>query len=157
LTTVEDGADVPTPVDHRKVEVVAADDTVVMAIILEDKVTYADTSTTTETLPDGQEIKYETVARLSQTYDMDDLVHDGTNWILPSYKQMDLTWDDVLNSRNGALVASDGKIAPDMPDEIKQPWIDYRQALRDLPSTFGKDTPNEIAAWKVRMPAAPGE
>jgi hypothetical protein len=37
-----------------------------------------------------------------------------------------------------------------MPDSIKQPWIDYRQALRDLPTQWqGVDT------WKVEFPEEP--
>jgi hypothetical protein len=157
LTTLEDGADVPTPIEHRKVEVVAQDDPVVMAIIMEDLVTYDDDSKITENLPDGSTCEYEAVARLSQTYNKDELVHDGTSWTLPAFKEAPVTWDDVLNGRNGALTASDGKISPDMPADLKQIWVDYRQALRDLPVTFGKGTENEVDAWKVNMPDHPEE
>lgn len=156
LTSMEDGAEVPVPVNHRRVEVVAADDPVIMGIICEDKVTYADESKTQETLPDGTVIEFEAVATLSQTYNKDELVHDGSSWTLGPMKGEPFTWEDVLNGRNGALEGSDGKISPDMPDEIKQPWIDYRQKLRDLPATFGYGTADEIAAWKVEMPREPG-
>lgn len=155
LTSMEDGADVPTPVGHRKVEVVAETDPVALGIIKEDFVTYADTSITEEDLPDGSTASFETTATLGQTYNLDELVHNGTSWVLPTMKESPVTWDDILNSRNGALAGSDGKISPDMPDSIKQPWIDYRQALRDLPVTFGYNTASEIEAWKVNMPDHP--
>jgi len=155
LTTQMDGADVPTPVGLRKVEVVAADDPVVISIILEHHVTYTDTSTTTDSLPDGSECVYNTVATLGQTYNMDALVHDGSSWDLGEMIESPVTWDSVIDARNGALTATDGKISPDQPDSIKQPWITYRQALRDLPVTFGYGTDDEIEAWKVNMPDHP--
>jgi hypothetical protein len=66
-----------------------------------------------------------------------------------------VTWDQIIDARNGALTATDGKISPDQPDAIKQPWITYRQALRDLPATFNYGDADEIEAWKVNMPATP--
>jgi hypothetical protein len=156
LTSMEDGADVPVPINHRRVEVVAADDPVIMAIIQEGLVTYDDTSTTVENMPDGSTTEFETVATLGQTYNKDELIHNGTSWVLPAFKEPPLDWDDVINGRNGALISSDGKISPDMPDSVKQPWIDYRQALRDLPATYGYGTADEIEAWKVNLPTEPG-
>lgn len=155
LTSQDDGADVPTPVGLRKVEIVAETDPTVISIILEHMVTYADTSTTTDDLPDGSTCEYNTTATLGQTYDMDALVHDGSSWSLGDMIASPVTWDNIIDARNGALTATDGKISPDQPDPIKQPWITYRQALRDLPATFGYGTDNEIEAWKVNMPTHP--
>mgnify|MGYP001568217586 CR=1 FL=1 len=155
LTTVEDGADVPTPVGMRKVEVVAEDDPVVISIIREYEVTYADTTTTDETLPDGSTCTYNNVAELSETYEMQRLSHDGTSWDLGALDEPFVTWDDIIDSRNGALTASDGKISPDMPESISAPWVAYRTALRDLPATFKHGEADEIEAWKVNMPDHP--
>ena len=47
---------------------------------------------------------------------------------------LDKTWDHVRTHRNNDLSNSDGQIAEDMPDALKQKWKDYRQQLRDLPS-----------------------
>ena len=157
FTTVDDGADVPTPVGMRKVEVVAADDPAVISIILEHLVTYADTSKTTDDLPDGSTCVYNTVADLCETYDMDNLVYDNatSTWDKGAMDSPHVVWEDIINARNGALTATDGKISPDMPTAIKQPWIDYRAALRNLPATFGYGTDNETEAWKVNMPDHP--
>jgi hypothetical protein len=155
LTTRDDGADVPSPVGTRKVEVVAATDPIVMALIYPGKVEVQDQEMVTEILPDGSELTIEAKTRIDQTYELDELVHNGSEWILPAFKRSNITWTDVINARNGQLLASDGKISPDQPDSVKQPWIDFRNTLRNLPATFGRGTANETAAWKISMPKAP--
>lgn len=49
-------------------------------------------------------------------------------------KDEDLTWDDIRNHRNKILTMSDGQLAEDMPQGLKDQWIAYRQKLRDLPT-----------------------
>lgn len=46
----------------------------------------------------------------------------------------DLTWDEVRGHRNAILAGSDGQIAEDMPEDMKNTWKAYRQKLRDLPA-----------------------
>jgi hypothetical protein len=59
--------------------------------------------------------------------------------------------DEWLRSmRNSKLAASDGKIAPDMPESLKQQWLDYRQKLRDLPDDW-----LEVPNYLVRFPRSP--
>ena len=59
--------------------------------------------------------------------------------------------DEFIRSmRDAKLAASDGKIAPDMPEALKQQWLDYRQKLRDLPADWA-DVPNYL----VRFPQSP--
>ncbi len=59
--------------------------------------------------------------------------------------------DEWLRSvRNSKLAASDGKIAPDMPEALKQQWLDYRQKLRDLPDDW-----LEVPNYLVRFPRSP--
>lgn len=50
----------------------------------------------------------------------------------------DIPMQKLRETRNGLLDQSDKYSSNDYPhktDEIKQAWLDYRQALRDLPST----------------------
>jgi hypothetical protein len=82
---------------------------------------------------------------------------DNSTWNTMPLIDDGITWDQILNSRNSMLAATDGKISPDMPDAIKQPWVTYRQALRDLPAAYNYGTDTEIAAWKVQIPVQPGE
>lgn len=72
---------------------------------------------------------------------------DSWTW---DYITAQVSWTEILEARNAMLESSDYRIADDMPDSIKQPWIDYRQALRDLPTQWqGVDT------WKVEFPEEP--
>ena len=66
------------------------------------------------------------------------------------YKDRSDEW--LRGIRDSALAESDGKIAPDMPDALRQEWLDYRQRLRDFPVIYA-DVPN----WLIRFPLAPDE
>lgn len=59
------------------------------------------------------------------------------------------TWEEIRSKRNGLLKNSDWAVAGDAtPKPSKESWITYRQALRDVPSSFA--TPEEVV-W----PTAP--
>jgi len=60
-------------------------------------------------------------------YTLNEKLHD---------RDEDITWDMIRDHRNGMLKQSDTAVAPDMPEELKQGWIEYRQILRDLPKTL---------------------
>ena len=54
---------------------------------------------------------------------------------LETYKKLVL--NDVRKERNTLLDSTDKYIVADFPhptEEVKQSWLDYRQALRDLPA-----------------------
>jgi hypothetical protein len=70
------------------------------------------------------------------------------------FKLPDRERDDnfIRTLRNNFLIESDRKVAPDMPEAVKQQWLDYRQKLRDLPKDWA-DCPN----WLIRFPTAPDE
>jgi hypothetical protein len=159
LTSQEDGDSVPVPIGTKRIEIVAVDNPMIIALIYENKVTYADVSKITEVLPNGSTVEYNAVAELGETHNVDGLTYnfETNSWNTLAYVDSTITWDDVLNHRNGALTGSDGKISPDMPTAVKEPWLTFRQALRDLPSTFGYGTDSEVDAWKVQFPTHPGE
>jgi len=47
------------------------------------------------------------------------------------------SWTVVRNLRNAMLSECDHRVsASDIPDSVKQPWLDYRQKLRDLPADW---------------------
>jgi hypothetical protein len=53
------------------------------------------------------------------------------------------TWDQIRSKRDALLTASDWVVLADSaPKPSKEAWLTYRQALRDLPSTF--KTPKEV-------------
>jgi hypothetical protein len=69
----------------------------------------------------------------------------------PTPEPEPLTWDRIRAERNFLLSQSDWTQLADAPlsPEQKQAWTVYRQALRDVPSSFA--TPEEFV-W----PTAPG-
>ena len=156
----DDGADIPVPEGTVRVLVTVADDPLIMAIIEPEgsAVTIAGQSQTTESLPGGNEWKENAKLEVGQAYKEQALLEydvDKEEWKTPEYHTAPTDWDSLIDIRNNMLVASDSKIAPDMPDAVKAPWIAYRTALRDIPATYKKGESDEVAPWKVTWPLAP--
>tara|TARA_E500000178_G_scaffold162637_1_gene162185 strand:- start:4448 stop:5173 length:726 start_codon:yes stop_codon:yes gene_type:complete len=61
-------------------------------------------------------------------------------------------WNFLRQERNHRLSNSDGKLAEDMPDSLKQQWREYRQKLRDMPVTW-----DGVPGNLVRFPPAPDD
>lgn len=64
----------------------------------------------------------------------------------------DITWDDIRITRDNMLAYSDTKVNDDAPDSVKQPWIDYRQKLRDIPAVY-----DGLPAYRVIWPTEPSD
>ena len=64
-------------------------------------------------------------------------------------------WEHVRAHRNQLLADSDAKVAmSDVPTAVVQPWLDWRQKLRDLPAAWaGVGTDTHLIVW----PHDPGE
>jgi len=52
------------------------------------------------------------------------------------------TWDGIRNQRDLLLKESDWSDLPNTPLSNKQDWINYRQALRDVPQAY--PSPSEV-------------
>lgn len=57
-------------------------------------------------------------------------------------KTVSATWDQVRRMRDTLLIKSDYTQLPDYPKDNKELWAVYRQALRDIPSSF--NNPNSV-------------
>ena len=58
-------------------------------------------------------------------------------------------WEELREERNKRIAQTDYLAIPDYPhatEEVKQAWLDYRQALRDLPANT---TDPSNPAWPV--------
>jgi hypothetical protein len=66
-----------------------------------------------------------------------------------------MTWETITQLRNDRLDATDSKVASDSPDSVKQPWIEFRQKLRDIPVTWKKGEADEFPAHMVKFPEEP--
>lgn len=63
------------------------------------------------------------------------------------------SWAITRQMRDHLLQMSDQKVAmPDVPDAVKQPWIEYRQKLRDLPTDWA-DVGN--STYLIQWPMEP--
>ncbi len=60
-------------------------------------------------------------------------------------------WGWVRETRNRMLAACDSRVAAvDMPDSVRQPWLDYRAKLRNLPSDWaGVGTATHLIVWPL--------
>jgi hypothetical protein len=66
----------------------------------------------------------------------------------------DVTWDYIRRKRGSELERCDMNVGGDIPMSVQQPWLDYRQLLRDLPTALAGVPP----AIVLRMfPAHPHE
>lgn len=64
---------------------------------------------------------------------------------LRKQQELEQAWTALRARRNQLLLESDKYVLPDYPhktDEIKQAWLDYRQALRDI--TSQTETPYDV-------------
>jgi hypothetical protein len=64
------------------------------------------------------------------------------------------TWDAIRADRDEKIKVSDGifNYATETGQSVPQEWKNYRQALRDIPQTYGADSGNtELVVW----PTAP--
>ncbi len=89
---------------------------------------------------------------LRMVYDEDSIVKDYTAPLKFRENKRIYSDDFIRSLRNSALAESDGRIPPDMPEELKVKWLKYRQQLRDLPKDW-LDVPN----WLIKMPFSPDE
>ena len=160
----------PAPPGETKVELdCAGADTLICAIFLPHTVTLTQEAVTTA-LPEGYgnyinpwppypdhayereliEYKIDT----ADVSDTDDKVHSGGDWKL-TWKQPWVTWETQTELRNNLLDSSDSKVSFDQPASVKDPWVAYRQKLRDIPVTFKRGEADEYPAHMVKFPPEP--
>lgn len=53
----------------------------------------------------------------------------------------DFTWDDFRMARDRLLEDADGVIDDNMPESMREKWVNYRQLLRDAPTALAEFSP----------------
>lgn len=93
---------------------------------------------------------------------VDGLEKPDPNTLFSTYSDKDINKfiaEDLLRiKRNKLLTESDFKVMPDYihpSEEVKQSWITYRQALRDLPSTSTPQLDTNDQLTNVTWPTPP--
>jgi hypothetical protein len=61
---------------------------------------------------------------------------------LKNFNRLAISWEEVRSKRSILLKDSDWTDLPNTPLTTKEAWLSYRQALRDIPTTF--KTPEEV-------------
>tara|TARA_Y100000385_G_C12960177_1_gene579423 strand:+ start:92 stop:820 length:729 start_codon:yes stop_codon:yes gene_type:complete len=87
------------------------------------------------------------------TFDADGVptipVQEARDYIMGTDIGRDITWDDVRAKRNQFLKNSDSEITDDMPTELRNQWLDYRQRLRDWPTVMQNAGNSPIFAYNM--------
>ena len=83
-------------------------------------------------------------------YDKDSVTKDYKAPLKFFENKREYSIERIRSERDSRLAKSDGKIAPDMPEALKQQWLDYRQKLRDLPTDWA-----DVPLYLVRFPRSP--
>lgn len=161
LTSENDGAAYPTPLDQWKVEINAEENPLLCCILGADEIPdYAELPQVEEELPDGSVYRRPAVIPPDHAYELSEIVYNGSTFVEPyPWKKPHVSWEDIRAWRNGLLKLSDDRALPDMPAGVLEMWENYRQALRDLPQTYGAapgETPS-IDPWKVQPPPSPDD
>lgn len=161
-TEAEDGEHIPTPLDMYKVRIDANVDPLFCCLIGADEVRdYAELEQLVEELPDGNTYSRPAVITPDHAYELTDIEYDPVagSFVKPyPWKKPHMTWEMMRDWRNQTLMTLDYRAPADAPEAVKAQWEAYRQALRDLPQTYGAEpggTPT-IDPWKIVPPQEPG-
>lgn len=159
---LEDGADYPAPADMYKVEINCNDEPLLATIVGADQIRdYNLLDQYEEIMPDGNVYSRPLVPPPDHTYELSEITYNlglGKFDTPFPWKKPHIDWEELRATRSLALLASDYKELDDMPAKVREQWETYRQALRDLPQTFGAssgETPS-VDPWKVVLPSEPG-
>lgn len=150
-TERDNGADIVAPDGQIKI-LVDADKNPEIASLFHDEHVYGDLLHTVENLPDGSTYGHPDPIQPDHTYELEEIEWDEENqdFVKPyPWKKPHMTWDILKEVRNNLLRLSDSTIRT-ASDEDKLAWEEYRQALRDLTTTF-----DGIDPWKVPFPQSP--
>jgi len=152
VTERENGQDHPTPEGQTKVLIDPRKDPEIASIVW-NRIDYGTLEQVEEELPDGSIYAVPSPLPPDHTYEFMDCVYNIStqSWNKPlPWKKPHMTWDELKGARAGMLKASDSMLTGYLTDEQRAEWEEYRQKLRDLPTTFAGIDP-----WKVPFPRDP--
>lgn len=86
----------------------------------------------------------------SDTYELKEIQYDRSSntFVRPlPWKASEQTWQKLINYRNVTLTSADRTLSEDMPTNLYNKVVDYKQYLRDIPAIFG-------GAWNIVLGTA---
>ena len=152
-TERDNGADVPTPEEFIKVLVDAEKDPLI-ASLFHVEVIYGEMEHTVEHLPNDTTYGVPIPVPPDHTYEMTEIEYDADTGKFKKpypWKKPHITWEQLIEVRDNILKSTDS-VYRAASDEMKPKWAEYRQLMRDLPTTF-----DGVDPWKVTFPAEPKE
>jgi hypothetical protein len=154
FTEKDDGDSIPTPAGTTKIKLTAENDPALMHMIV--CAGYHTGTTKTEVLPDGSEYIRNDPTPPDHTYELMEVEYDlqKKEWKTPfPWKKPHMDWDTLKLARTAMLKESDFIIRNNiLSEEDLSKLEEYRQKLRDIPTTFAGIDP-----WKVPFPSIPVE
>lgn len=153
LTERDDGDIIVVGDDEYKVMIDCKTDPLMASMFDTIGIDYGMLPHSEETLPDGSIYSRPTTPAPDHTYELLEIEYNPTTgtFIKPyPWKRPHMTWARLRVTRDSLLGACDSKISADMPQEMKDAWMEYRQKLRDLPNVF-----EGVDPWKVPFPEEP--
>lgn len=153
FTVADDGDLIPTPEDKIKV-MIDCETNPLMCCLLEDDANVPDDfeQHTEETIP-GYEYTRPLNPPPDHTYELTEIDWDeeAGDFVTPyPWKKPHVTWDDIRHARNTHLYWADGRMTEDLPQNLKDALLEYKQKLRDIPDEW-----SGIEPWKIKWPQAP--
>lgn len=153
-TDKDDGEDVPSGPGLTKVCVTAENDPEILSMIWLGDNDYTALPTLAEQLPNGGVYSRVDPTPPDHTYELMDCVYNLENqtWVKPfPWKTPHMDWETLRNARTNLLAESDKIIATKiLTQEQTAALEEYRQKLRELPTTF-----DGVDPWKVPFPELP--
>ena len=64
------------------------------------------------------------------------------------------TWDKIRSMRNKLLEDTDGRISSDMPKQLQEKWLNYRELLRTLPDKLAEFPLHVVVQMFPQSPTA---
>jgi len=108
--------------------------------------------------PDDNSYDIEIVNTLQKKIADDDWIDkDGEHYLDNGYNKANI-YPKLREERNKKLFNTDCRIVADFPhpsEEVKQAWITYRQALRDLPTTATPELDSNGQLTNITWPTPP--
>jgi hypothetical protein len=143
----EEGMDYSPPINLRKV-LVDCNEYPIICSLMECDCDDEEHELIEEQLPNGVTYLTYSDPPPDHTFEKFDIVCNENNEFLmetsPStgrqhypWKQPHVKWPHLRRHRTSLLQWSDDKTNADMPESLQTAWAEYRQALRDMPVTYG--------------------
>lgn len=134
--------DRPTPLNQYKVEIDCNSNPLLCTLFGASRTVNANDVPNLEVeLPSGGVYRRPDPIMPDHVFEVHDITYDPTSERFETpypWKRPHMSWEEIRRKRATMLHICDDKVAPDLPQVLKDHWTAYIHALRDLPVVYGK-------------------